>query len=340
MNCLNSLHTKINYTFERAKIEIFNGKYVQTLNFSDVKVILNEDNIISTDIYYKPTNAHEYLNYNSDHPEHTKKNIPYNLAKRILCFVSDPVQENYRLQQLRSFLQNREYPETVINRSFFNAKLQGPAHKPTNNKNVLPFVTTNYSNYNFHNIIREAKNMINNINQDNIKNAFENTEIILSQRQPNNLLSILTKAKFSEKKSETPTISKCNDVRCRICSHYIQFTTEFNLANGKKWITRKSMSCNAKNVIYYLTCNQCEGKTTYIGKTNNLRLRTNQHISTCRTGRGSDKFDLHVFNCNNTPPQEPYFKLFLMMHLATDDALLTYEKHFHNRYYDTLNVPT
>ena len=340
LKCLNSLHPMITYTYEKATFITSNKKQVQALNFLDINVTLDENNNISTDVYYKPTNAHEYLHYDSNHPEHTKNNIPYNLAKRILCFVSDSSQEKYRLKQLRHFLLNRNYPEKVINKAFFNARLQGPAPKPTEQNNLIPLVTTNYSNFKFNNIIKETKTFLQNTQDQQLRNVFSDTNIILSQRQPNNLLKILSKAKFSSKTTPEHAIKKCNDIRCNICcKNYLQCTTEFNLSNGKVWNTRTSnLTCNAKNVIYYLKCNQCDDQT-YIGKTNNLRLRTNQHISTCRTGRGTDKFDAHVFNCKNTPPREPYFKLFIMMQLPTDDALLTYEKHFHRKHYDTLNSP-
>ena len=34
----------------------------------------NSDGKIETDIYYKDTNSHDYLHYNSHHPEHVKNN--------------------------------------------------------------------------------------------------------------------------------------------------------------------------------------------------------------------------------------------------------------------------
>ena len=37
-----------------------------------------------------------------------------------------------RLKKLRKWLLNCVYPKPVINKSFFNAKLQGPANKPAN----------------------------------------------------------------------------------------------------------------------------------------------------------------------------------------------------------------
>ena len=35
-------------------------------------------------------NTHDYLPYDSAHPDHAKHNIPYNPAKRIIVFASTP----------------------------------------------------------------------------------------------------------------------------------------------------------------------------------------------------------------------------------------------------------
>ena len=96
----------------------------KVLDFFDVKIILHEDNSVETDIYYKPTNTHDYLPYDSAHPVHTKNNS-YNLAKRIVVFVSNPEKVVIRLDELRQFLKEYKYPEHVISKSIFNAKLQG-----------------------------------------------------------------------------------------------------------------------------------------------------------------------------------------------------------------------
>ena len=81
---LNDMHSSMKFTFEKPKIVYENEKKVQALNFLDVKIILHEDNSVETDIYYKPTNTHNYLPYNSAHHDHTKSNILYNPAKRII----------------------------------------------------------------------------------------------------------------------------------------------------------------------------------------------------------------------------------------------------------------
>ena len=109
MICLNILHPSIKYTFEKAKItRDENGNTVQILNLLNINVILNDKNEISTDVYYKDTNTHDYLPYDSAHPESCKKNVPYNLAKRIIIFVTDPEKVEVRLTELRTWLKNNK----------------------------------------------------------------------------------------------------------------------------------------------------------------------------------------------------------------------------------------
>ena len=80
-------------------------------------------------LFYKETNSNDYLNYFSHHREDTKQNIPHNLAKRIIVFISDEEKMNERLSELKTWLLSCSYPLTIIEKAFFNAKLQGPASK-------------------------------------------------------------------------------------------------------------------------------------------------------------------------------------------------------------------
>ena len=58
--CLNNLHPNIKYTIEPATTEVYNAKTIQKLSFLDITVILHEDNMIETEIYYIPS-GHETL---------------------------------------------------------------------------------------------------------------------------------------------------------------------------------------------------------------------------------------------------------------------------------------
>ena len=85
---------------------------------------------LETDIFYKETNSHDYLRYDSHHPQHIKDNIPYNLAKRIIVFCSNSDTEQLRLTELKKWLLNCGYPRKIIEKKIYNARLQGPANKP------------------------------------------------------------------------------------------------------------------------------------------------------------------------------------------------------------------
>ena len=70
-----------------------------------------ELNKLSTDIYYKPTDTHQCLNFKSCHPRHVKNNIPYCLAKRICDIVIEKELREQRLKELTIFLRKQNYPE-------------------------------------------------------------------------------------------------------------------------------------------------------------------------------------------------------------------------------------
>ena len=97
-NVLNNLHPTVKFTVELAKFDKFSKTLV--INFLDITVLLHENGFVETDIFYKEMNTHNYLNYNIHHPLHIKYNIPFNLAKFILIFVSDKQKVTLRLKEL------------------------------------------------------------------------------------------------------------------------------------------------------------------------------------------------------------------------------------------------
>ena len=96
-----------------------------------------------------PYYAHDYLLYDSAHPDDSRDNVPCDPAKRIIFFVvSNEEKIEYRLNELKNWLKSCKYPENVINRAFCDARLQGSAPLKTNSNNI-PFVTTYYDNVNY-----------------------------------------------------------------------------------------------------------------------------------------------------------------------------------------------
>ena len=111
-------------------------------------------------------------------------------------FVSNPEKVIIRLDELRQFLKECKYPEHVISKNIFNAKLQGPTPIPERSRNVIPIVTTYYPNIDNKSLLKTVKNKFKNITNEHIKSIYKDTNLILSLKQPKNLYSELASSRF------------------------------------------------------------------------------------------------------------------------------------------------
>ena len=126
----------------------------------------------------------------------------------------------------------------------------------------------------------------------------------------------------------------------KLCGLYIKPCPNLKTSNNFIWYIRIQITRQSKNVIYFLKCTSSNYSTTYIAKTIDLRSRMNNHITSCRVGGSTDKFDNHVFYCmQNQKQQEPLFKIVTFMKLADKRNSLFYEKLLQNRGYNSLNKP-
>ena len=159
-------------------------------------------------------------------------------------------------------------------------------------------------------------------------------------KQPRNLLRMFSHSIFLKNDQLTQNgVFKCSDKRCKICAIYIQEGSTIPMSNGTTWVIKCQANCSSLNVLYFLMCNFCDYES-YIGKTDDTRERTNNHITCCSHGTGTDMFDNHVFNCANNkglPLIEPFFKLYIMMVCSDYNKLLDYESRFHSLGLDTMN---
>ena len=128
---LNELNPSIKFTMEKGQKKTDN---IESLNFLDIKILLHNGTRISTDIFYKETNPHTYLNFRSAYPTHIKDTIPFNLAKRIIVFVSDPQIVEIRLNELEHWLLDCGYPKNVIKQAFHGSIEQNSKAQRQNQK--------------------------------------------------------------------------------------------------------------------------------------------------------------------------------------------------------------
>ena len=100
-----------------------------------------------------------------------------------------------RLKELKTWLKHCIYPGSMINQSFYNAKLQGPVPFTDNSKNI-PFVTTYYENIDNEKLVRKIRF------KRHLTEVFKNKDVIFSQMEPKNLLRLLTRARFCTEVNE------------------------------------------------------------------------------------------------------------------------------------------
>ncbi len=73
----------------------------------------------------------------------------------------------------------------------------------------------------------------------------------------------------------------CTDKRCQIGPRIIQGNIFTSTSMGRTYFINAKFDCNSCNVVYLLTCSVC--KLQYVGSTNNVRLRMNNHRSRIRS---------------------------------------------------------
>jgi len=303
-NELNNLHAKFKFTMEHSTKEIA---------FLDIRTYINNHNIL-TDIYHKPTDTHQFLTYNSCHPRHTKNSIPYGEARRLCTIIDDVDVRNARLNEMKTFFMLRHYPEKLIEDSIKKACaipqniLRQPKQKST--LNILPFVFThNPQNPNLVPLVRSTLDILK--TNTHMKKVLESSKFIPSKRQPPNLGNLLTRAKFSDKKSISGSY-RCGDARCSNCE-YMNETDKIHITStGKTFKIKQHMTCKSANVLYIITCNGCNEQ--YVGMTNNTlakRFTVHRQQINHPTYRKIGVSE-HLYNCSKNEIKftvTPFYKI-------------------------------
>jgi len=100
-----------------------------TANFLDLHME-NRDGQLFTIVYQKPSYEPYYLPFNSIHPLHMKKNIPYAMLLRAIRYCSTFQSFINEREKLRMALLLNKYPNKVIDEQFNNVLLRNKISQP------------------------------------------------------------------------------------------------------------------------------------------------------------------------------------------------------------------
>ena len=263
---LNQVHKTIKFTAEMSK---------EKIPFLDTLVII-ENNNIHTDLYTKPTDANNYLHYDSAHPKHCKKGIPYGqfLRLRRICSRNEDFRKHALIKA--AHFKARGYPTTLIAEACKKAWLVGdPNTNPTgretkDNLNIL--VTTFHPTFNdLTKIVKGNWEILS--RSSKTRPLFEN-QLIFSLRRPPNLKSQLVRARTDfhpEPMAKHPsaisgrTYNICYNKDCRYCPKINKSGEISSVTTKRTYSAKTNISCQSSNLVYCITCKRCG--TQYVGQT-------------------------------------------------------------------------
>ena len=288
---LNSLHPTIKFTskFSREQIE-----------FLDVLVI-KEGNGIKTDLFVKETDTHQYLHFNSCHPFHVKKGIPYGQALRLRRICSNDEDFETRCRELIEWLVNRSFDRGMVTEQVGRAKSmdRDTLLDKENNGEVdtkLNLVVT------YHPALNRKIFEILHRNQFIMESDEEHSKVLpevprVAFRKPKNLKNILVHAKVrSDDFIEQLGCGGCNGrANCELCRILMESKTFSSQKSGRTFDIRVGrLHCNSTGVVYLLECKTCG--LQYVGSSwPRFRLRVNNYKTQQRKYvERRDKGTLHI----------------------------------------------
>ena len=243
MEWMNTIHPNLKFTFTYSRDGI---EYLDLFVYS-------KDGKIHTKLFSKKSDTHSYLVPTSCHKYHIIKNIPYNIARRVLQNNSE--QQNYDADKItfKKYLTDRGYNEKLIDESFqkvetYERQELYKKKDANNNKICTPLVIDdNPSLPPMTKIINKHKNILL-LDQELLK-IIPNESIFVSYRSPKNIKDLVMNSKLRNTETHTSTEEngcfKCG--KCYLCKHYLQQTNTFTSYHTNQiFHIKQHITCNTK----------------------------------------------------------------------------------------------
>ncbi len=284
LSTLNSFHATIGADTIKFSHEISDT----SIPFLDVTVSL-QNGKLESDLYSKTTDTHQYLNYNSYHPPHTIKSLPYSLALRIIKICSLRTTCFKRLQELKIVLIRRQYPIKIINRAFKKALAHSRCDLLNSNnpqqivENKIPLVLP---------FFLDSSKILSNIVHKNTKilrrsytmsEILHHQHIVLAFKRCQNIGDVITHSSLSNN-HEMPGFHMCSETNCKLHCYTYNTQNFIHILSQRSYKITSSIDCNTSNVIYLITCKKCD--LQYVGETGRaLSVRMKEHLADIRYNR-------------------------------------------------------
>ena len=298
----NDFHNSVNFTKETG----------QTVNFLDVKFTLNGDKIDTT-IFYKPTDCHSYLRFDSFHPAKCIQSIPYSQFLRLRRICSRDEDFHTEVERMCGFFKKRGYPSQVLSsavtkssKSNRNTLLEYSMH---NKNKVIPLVLPYHPvSLKIAGIIRKNSRVLS--TDISVGYLFDNN-LVTAFRNPPSIGRHLIHSRLESE--EIPGTFPCERPRCKTCDHVTSINTVVGPSGSVS--IYKTFTCTSKGIIYAILCTKCP-QILYIGETGQML---------------AERFRSHLFDIRHNSNHSEVANHFNSVLHNIDDCIVTGLKYVSNR---------
>ena len=318
---LNNVHRSIKFTGEKS---------CTSINFLDTTVELRNKRLTTT-LYVKPRDRNNYLPFDSAHPYHCKKGLPYGQFLRIrrICSLESDFQKH--CVRKAALLRQKGYPLSLLTDAYKRAKSKDQKEllRPNNKENksgdkceMSIFLTTTYSP-DFGGLKHQVESTWDLLDRASTTRSLHNKGLTVGYRRPKNLRDILVQARLpsevalghgEDKHREDKT---CKSKNCRYCPLLNKSGKIVANSTGRKYRTRHNVTCNSNNLTYCISCKRC-GKQ-YVGQTkNSLKERFKSHFYQIAHDREKTEVSRHFNQVTHEKLKDVEIHILEFVHASTE----------------------
>jgi peptide-methionine (R)-S-oxide reductase len=272
LNHLNTCHHSIKFTAEISEC---------TIAFLDTSVKLDTNKKLYTDLYCKPTDAHNYLLFNSSHPKHLMRSLPYSQFLRIRRICSKIEDFDRNAITMGNHFIRRHYPVELVTDAILQARRKDrtealqPRTKEKNEDNLQSFIISSFNPDSdpLREIIKQSWPIL---GRTATTESIYERKPTFGYRRTKNLKDILVHARIPPSPKPAKIIKQrqdnrcCKSKNCRYCPRLDHSGTILNFHTGESFPTKINITCNSNNLIYCIKCTICP--KLYVGQTKNATV--------------------------------------------------------------------
>ena len=259
------------------KLEV--NKSEKEVNFLDVCIRLVNGSL-TTSLFSKPTDAHLYLNYSSNHPKHVLDNIPKGQFIRIRRICSDKEDYYHHSQNLCNFFVERGFDLKKLNEvrkdvgSMSRDELLVDTQRGKKDAQTIFVCDWHPSLSQIPSILKQHYNILQ--ADERLSNVFTEKPLV-AYRRPRTIRQHLVRNDLSRvTKEKVTSTTACGS--CKLCKT-TNISKKTTITNKRKNITiemKDGGTCRTKGVIYAARCKKHD--LIYVGHTGvELKDRFSKH---------------------------------------------------------------